>query len=185
MRITTIYEGTSEIQQNIISTFRWKKSRKTKGAFYGAMAAEMEQLEKTRPGCGGRFYALAARALNHLIVVADTSRLTRQQIVMFDLADLMAHVEVGVAAARRADVLAADGDPQAERAALVARIFAREVCELFERNSLRILAGTDGIDSAAAAVSLAEIRFVEFAASCRNLIKDMDRLADIVFGRAA
>jgi len=185
VRITTIYEGTSEIQQNIISTFRWKKSRKTKGAFYGAMAAEMEQLEKTRPGCGGRFYALAARALNHLIVVADTSRLTRQQIVMFDLADLMAHVEVGVAAARRADVLAADGDPQAERAALVARIFAREVCELFERNSLRILAGTDGIDSAAAAVSLAEIRFVEFAASCRNLIKDMDRLADIVFGRAA
>jgi len=185
VRITTIYEGTSEIQQNIISTFRWKKSRKTKGAFYGAMAAEMEQLEKTRPGCGGRFYALAARALNHLIVVADTSRLTRQQIVMFDLADLMAHVEVGVAAARRADVLAAAGDPQAERAALVARIFAREVCELFERNSLRILAGTDGIDSAAAAVSLAEIRFVEFAASCRNLIKDMDRLADIVFGRAA
>ena len=130
VRITTIYEGTSEIQQNIISTFRWKKSRKTKGEFYGAMAAEMDQLEKARPGCGGRFYALAARALNHLIGVADTRRLTRQQILMFDLADLMAHVEVGVAVARRADALAAAGDPQAERAALVARIFAREVCEL-------------------------------------------------------
>jgi len=183
VRITTIYEGTSEIQQNIISTFRWKKSRKTKGGFYGAMAAEMEQLEKDRPGCGGQFYALAARALNHLIVVADTSRLTRQQIVMFDLADLMAHVEVGAAAARRADALAAAGDPQAERAALAARIFAREVCELFERNSLRILTGTGQIDAAAVVDSLAEIRFSEFASSCRNLIKDMDRLADIVFGR--
>jgi len=183
VRITTIYEGTSEIQQNIISTFRWKKSRKTKGEFYRAMAAEMDQLEKARPGCGGRFYALAARALNHLIGVADTRRLTRQQILMFDLADLMAHVEVGVAVARRADALAAAGDPQAERAALVARIFAREVCELLERNSLRILTGTGDIDAAAAAASLAEIRYGEFAESCRRLIKDMDRLADIVFGR--
>jgi alkylation response protein AidB-like acyl-CoA dehydrogenase len=183
VRITTIYEGTSEIQQNIISTFRWKKSRKTKGEFYRAMAAEMDQLEKARPGCGGRFYALAARALNHLIGVADTRRLTRQQILMFDLADLMAHVEVGVAVARRADALAAAGEPQAERAALVARIFAREVCELLERNSLRILTGTGDIDPAAAAASLAEIRYGEFAESCRRLIKDMDRLADIVFGR--
>jgi alkylation response protein AidB-like acyl-CoA dehydrogenase len=183
VRITTIYEGTSEIQQNIISTFRWKKSRKTKGEFYLAMAAEMEQLEKTRPGCGARFYALAARALNHLIGVADSRRLTRQQILMFDLADLMAHVEVGVAAARKAAALSAAGDLQAERAELVARIFAREVCQLFERNSLRILTGTGEIDAAAASASLAEIRFGEFAGSCRNLIKDMNRLADIVFGR--
>ena len=183
VRITTIYEGTSEIQQNIISTFRWKKSRKTKGGFYGAMAAEMEELDKASPGCGGGFYALAARALNHLIVVADTSRLTRQQILMFDLADLMAHVELGVAAARRAAALAAAGDPQAERAALVARIFASEVCQLLARNSLRILTGTGEMEAAAVAASLAEIRFNEFAGSCRNVIKDMDRLADIVFGR--
>jgi len=79
--------------------------------------------------------------------------------------------------------LAAVSDSGAERAALVARIFARQVCELFERNSLRILTGTAEIDAAAAAVSLAEIRFGEFAGSCRNHIKDMDRLADIVFGR--
>jgi alkylation response protein AidB-like acyl-CoA dehydrogenase len=34
VKITCIYEGTSEIQQNIISTFRWKASRKSKGQFY-------------------------------------------------------------------------------------------------------------------------------------------------------
>jgi alkylation response protein AidB-like acyl-CoA dehydrogenase len=116
-------------------------------------------------------------------VVADTSRLTRQQILMFDLADLMAHVEVGVAVARRAAALAAGGDAQAERTTLVARIFAWEVCQLFERNSLRILTGTGDLDAAAAVHSLAEIRFSEFAGSCRNVVKDMDRLADIVFGR--
>jgi alkylation response protein AidB-like acyl-CoA dehydrogenase len=183
VRITTIYEGTSEIQQNIISTFRWKKSRKTRGWFYGKMAEEMDQLENECPGYGGHYYALTARALNHLIGVADTRRLTRQQIVMFDLADLMAHVEVGVAAARKAQALTAAGDPGAERAALVARIFARQVCELFERNSLRILMGTAEIDAATAAASLTEIRFGEFAGSCRNHLHDMDRLADIVFGR--
>ncbi len=182
VRITTIYEGTSEIQQNIISTFRWKKSRKSKGGFYGEMAAEMDELEKDCPA-GGRYYALGARALNHLIGVADSRRLTRQQIVMFDLADLMAHVEVGVATARKARALVVAGHPGAECAVLVARIFARQVCELLERNSLRILTGTAEIDAAAGAASLAEIHFTEFAGSCRGHIKDMDRLADLVFGR--
>jgi alkylation response protein AidB-like acyl-CoA dehydrogenase len=183
VRITTIYEGTSEIQQNIISTFRWKKTRKTKGGYYGGMAAAMEQLETGHPEVAGRFFALAARALNHLISTADTNRLTRQQILMFDLADLMAHVEIGAAVARKAAALADAGDVNAERAALTARIFAYEVCQLFEKNAVRILTGTGGMDGAAVVASLSEIRFSEFAGSCRNLIKDMDRLADIVFGR--
>ncbi len=38
VRITCIYEGTSEIQQNIISMFRWKKTRKSKGAFYRSIS---------------------------------------------------------------------------------------------------------------------------------------------------
>jgi alkylation response protein AidB-like acyl-CoA dehydrogenase len=183
VRITTIYEGTSEIQQNIISTFRWKRTRKTKGGHYGALAAQMEELAQSRPGIGAGPIGLAARALNHLIAVADTHRLTRQQIVMFDLADLMAHTEIGGAAVRRAAALAAAGDAQAERAELVARIFACEVSQLFERNSIRILTGTGGLDGAAVVDSLSEIHFNEFAGSCRNLFRDMDRLADIVFGR--
>jgi alkylation response protein AidB-like acyl-CoA dehydrogenase len=183
VRITTIYEGTSEIQQSIISTFRWKKSRKTKGGFYGSIAAEMERLATSAPGCGGDFFALAARALNHLIVVADTGRLTRQQIVMFDLADLMAHVEVGAATARKAAALAAAGEPQAERAALTARIFAWEACQVFTRNIPRVLTGTGEIDPAAVAQSLGETRFNEIAGSCPNVIRDMDRMADLVFGR--
>ncbi len=50
VRITTIYEGTSEIQQNIISTFRWKKTRKTKGEFYGAMPSGDGASGRNRPG---------------------------------------------------------------------------------------------------------------------------------------
>ena len=87
VRITTIYEGTSEIQQNIISTFRWKKTRKTKGAFYGSMAQEMEQSGKKLDEARLPYIALAARALNQLIILVDDRRLTREQTVMFALAD--------------------------------------------------------------------------------------------------
>ena len=183
VRITTIYEGTSEIQQNIISTFRWKKSRKTKGEFYGAMAAEMEQLAEAYPDCGSRYVGLAARALNHMIVLADTHRLTRQQIIMFDLADMMIHVEIGAAAARRAAALAPAGGLPAERAALVSRLFADELCQVFTRNIPRILTGTGEIEPATVAASLAQTKHGEFGGGCRNGVKDMDRLADMVFGR--
>ncbi len=182
VRITTIYEGTSEIQQNIISTFRWKKTRKSKGEFYGLMAAEMERLAEARPEVGARFFALAARALNHLVAVADTHRLTRQQAVMFDLAEMMAHAEIGVAVARRADALAAEDSPQAERAALVARIFANEVCQVFARNAMRVLLGTGEVDPQAVADSLAEIDYSGLSGSYRGVTRDMDRLAALIFG---
>jgi alkylation response protein AidB-like acyl-CoA dehydrogenase len=183
VRITTIYEGTSEIQQNIISTFRWKKTRKSKGEFYGQMAADMDRLEEARPGLGAGLFALAARAVNHLIAVADVHRLTRQQAVMFDLAEMMAHAEIGAAAARRAAALAEGASPQAEHAMLVARIFANETGQVFARNALRVLLGTGGLDSEAVSSALSEIRYSEFSGSYRGVTRDMDRLADLIFGR--
>ncbi|MFA4839886.1 MAG: acyl-CoA dehydrogenase family protein, partial [Candidatus Neomarinimicrobiota bacterium] len=44
VRITTIYEGTSEIQQDIIYLFRWRTTIKSKGEFYRGMATEMRTL---------------------------------------------------------------------------------------------------------------------------------------------
>ena len=46
-----------------------------------------------------------------------------------------------------------------------------------------MLTGTGDIEPEALARSLAEIRFNEFAGGSPNVIRDMDRLADIVFGR--
>ena len=44
VRITTIYEGTSEIQQNIIGTHRWRMAVKTKGGFYREMATGLREM---------------------------------------------------------------------------------------------------------------------------------------------
>jgi len=115
VKITCIYEGTSEIQQNIISTFRWKKTRKTKGEYYEAMAAEMDALDAALPEAGGAFYALSLRAVNKAVDLVHDSKLTRQQYLMFALADMMTYAEVGASLARRAKALAEAKDKEAEK----------------------------------------------------------------------
>jgi len=185
VKITCIYEGTSEIQQNIISTFRWKKTRKTKGAYYEEIAREMEALAEALPDAGCRFYALAARALNRTVMQVHETRLIRQQVVMFALADLMTHVEVGAALARKVYCLARAGDPRAEALKPVSRLFANEVAQLTMQNVARIILGSGRFDDRAATAFMTEISYDQLMGSFRNVVADMDRVADLVFGRAS
>ena len=92
VKITCIYEGASEVQQNIISTFRWRTTVKSKGAFYSGLADEMNRLEAEHPDTGCGFIALAAGALNEAVLLVHANKLTKQQIVMFGLADMMTYV---------------------------------------------------------------------------------------------
>ena len=181
VKITCIYEGTSEIQQNIISTFRWKKTRKSKGGHYEAMAEEMTAAEDGRPDCGARYYALCARALNAAVDLAHEHRLTKLQHVMFALADMMTHVEVGVSLARKA--LAAPPENEALRAA--SRIFANEVCQLVLGRLHLILSGSGRFEETFVAEFLVRIGQAEMLKSYGGVIADMDRLADSIFERAS
>ncbi|MCJ7830247.1 MAG: acyl-CoA dehydrogenase family protein, partial [Desulfobacterales bacterium] len=148
VKITCIYEGTSEIQQNIISTFRWKKTRKTKGAFYGNMAADMNELDAAVGDAGCRYYGLCAAALNAAVNLVHENGLTRQQYLMFALADMMTYVEVGVSLARKAVAQAEAGDPEAAKTKAVARLFANQVVEVVLQNLSRILRGSGVFDDA-------------------------------------
>jgi alkylation response protein AidB-like acyl-CoA dehydrogenase len=182
VKITCIYEGTSEIQQSIISTFRWKTTRKSKGAFYGNMVEEMTALEAKVPDAGCRFYAMAATALNKTIDLAHNNRLTRQQALMFDLADMMINVEVGVSLARRAARLAESNDPEAEKIKAMARVFAGEVTQVVGEKALRVAMG-GGLDAGVARQHLEDIGYQEMLAGRANWAVDMDRIADIIFER--
>ena len=183
VKITCIYEGTSEIQQNIISTFRWKKTRKTKGAYYGAIAAEMQRLEADFTGAGCRFYALAANVLNETIAAAHDNGLIRQQHIMFALADMMAHVEVGASLARKAKALADSGDRQAEKLRRMSRIFACDVARVAATESLRVVMGAAEFDRPAVEAFMEKVSYPQLADSYQGLVKEMDRVADILFGR--
>jgi alkylation response protein AidB-like acyl-CoA dehydrogenase len=182
VKITCIYEGTSEIQQSIISTFRCKTSRKSKGEFYARMAEEMIRLEAQVPDAGCRFYAMAATALNRTIDLAHDNRLTRQQIIMFHLADMMAHVEVGIALARKAVQLAQANDRQAAKYKAMARVFAGEVTQLVRENALKVAMGGD-LDANAIQQHMADIEYQEMLAGRAGWTADMDLVADIIFKR--
>ena len=183
VRITSIYEGTSEIQQSIISTFRWKTTRKTKGAFYQSIASEMAAMDETVGDAGCRFYGISAQVLNALIDRVHENRLTKQQTVMFALSDMMTHVEVGAAMARKTVRLAKAGDSRTEHFKAMSRVFAAEVSELITQNSLRILNGTDVFPPEAIEAFTAATGLNELTRSYHNIIGDMDRVADTLFAR--
>ena len=183
VKITCIYEGTSEIQQNIISAFRWRSTVKSKGDYYGAMAQEMEALHGSVPEIGAATYAWAARALNETIMFVHKHKLTRQQYIMFCLADMMTWVEVGISLARKAKRLIQETSSQAKKIVIMCRIFASEVAEVIAENIIKIVTGS-GLAQAEIPLTLKEkMGYEEFMASCSRLIQDMDALGDILFGR--
>jgi len=116
VRITTIYEGTSEIQQSIIGTYRWRDTVRGKGRFYGEMAGAVRQAG------GAEAAALAAEALSTTILKAHATRLPREQFVMFELARLAAEVETAAALAVRAAT--AGDNPRSELLDACARLHA-------------------------------------------------------------
>lgn len=183
VKITCIYEGTSEIQQNIISTFRWKITRKSKGAFYDGLADEMDRLEAQSSHAGCRFISLAALALNKAIFLVNDNRLTREQTIMFALADMMLHVEVAASFARQAVAFTAENHPQAEKTCVFSRVFANEIAQVTSGNILKILYGSGVFDAGQSAAFLSEISHARLAESYQNIIPDMNRAADIIFNR--
>ncbi len=173
IKITCIYEGTSEIQQNIISTFRWKKTRKTKGRFYLDLADRMDNLAGP---VGGKVLGLAARCLNHTINLAHENRWTRQQAVMFALADMMTHVEVGASLACKAD------QDDREDLKAMSRLFAGEVAATVASKGLEILLGMK-VGGEQAAAWRSEVGYDDLWQGRYGWIADMDLVADSLFGR--
>jgi alkylation response protein AidB-like acyl-CoA dehydrogenase len=183
VRITTIYEGTSEIQQNIISTFRWKKTWKTKGEFYLFLHREMERLDSSYKDSGCFYYGLSARALNEVITLVHEKKLTRQQYIMFLLADMMTYVEVGASLAKKAASLAEKNSQEAGKMRLVSKIFANETAQIVMNGTNRILYGSGIFEPEEISGFMRKISYDKLMMSCFNLLKDMDKLSDILFER--
>jgi alkylation response protein AidB-like acyl-CoA dehydrogenase len=159
VRITTIYEGTSEIQQSIISMFRWKETVRSKGEFYGELAGRLDALAAKNGNVGAALVAASARALNETVLAMHRAKLTRSQMVMFTFADMMTVAEVGAAFAEQAAAGADDTGVPAATLPAMSRAFARKVARQV-RQGVGLCAGclqSDGQEgSAAAAAALLE-----------------------------
>jgi len=188
VRITTIYEGTSEILEMTISRDRWQLHLKTRGDHYHAEARNLEQLAARRPETGAGTAALALHALAEVLEAARAGRLTRNQHVLLRLGELIAWAEAAGSFARRA-ARAAEGKlgPKADRRfdpaalSILSRVFAREAALKVATEGLRWICGACDVDAAqlASAVGLAAIVRAQ-----DRLLYDMDRAADALYGRS-
>jgi len=170
VKILTIYEGTSEIQRNIISMFRLRNTVRSKGSFYGEMA---EGLDKLPEESGGPLLARAMRILNSVILNARKNKLTKSQYVMFLLADMMTWAEVGCALCHKAVVYQGEQNSSPSFLKAAARLFVREIFEKVYLNGLRIVSGCDQrIEEVAQ-----ELNSLNVGNAMRGSLKDMNLVA--------
>jgi alkylation response protein AidB-like acyl-CoA dehydrogenase len=93
VRITTIYEGTSEIMEWTIARDRWGEHLRSRGTYYNDWAARLEAKQQEEPENGAGTAALALRALAIVLERCRQDRLTRNQHVLFRLGELIAYAE--------------------------------------------------------------------------------------------
>src|SRR5271165_2817138 len=145
VRITIIYEGTSEIMEMTISRDRWQLHLKTRGQHYHELARQSELLHAQHPNVGADNAALALHALAEVMERARVGRLTRFQHVLLRLGELIAFAESAACLARRA-AKAQEGRLHekasdrfnADSLAGISRVFAREAAFKVAQDGLRL-----------------------------------------------
>ncbi len=190
VRITTIYEGTSEIMEMTIARDRWQRHLKTAGGYYPDSAAGLRALDARHPDVGAGIAAVACEALAGLLEACRVGRLTRNQHVLLRLGELIAAAEGAGCLARRA-AAALDGelprkaDHRFDGTALAAmsRVFARDAAQKVACDGLRWVTGAAGTSAADGAALRASGWFDAAWAAQEGLITDMDRVADALYGR--
>jgi alkylation response protein AidB-like acyl-CoA dehydrogenase len=192
VRITTIYEGTSEIMEMTISRDRWQWHLKTRGRHYHDAAAQLEAVHARHPEVGAGIAALALHALAEVLERARTGRLTRYQHVLLRFGELIAWAECAGSLARRA-ARAAEGklnekanqrfDPTA--LAALSRIFAREAALKTAGDGLKWVAGSGGLNESEMGAFETSIGLPAIHRAQAGLISDLDYLADLLYSRAA
>jgi len=94
VKITCIYEGTSEVMEMTIYRGRWQEHLKTRGEYYKTMASQMDDLHSKNPNLGADACALSLRALAAVLEESRINKLTRHQHFTFKLGSLIAMNEI-------------------------------------------------------------------------------------------
>ena len=191
VRITTIYEGTSEIMEMTIARDRWQQHLKTRGRYYHDAAAELEALASRDPASGAGVAALTAHALAEILELARAGRLTRSQHVLFRLGELIAWAETAGTFAKKAARhgagqahAKADARFDADSLRVMARVFARDAALKVATEGIRLLRGTTGLDPAQLAGVENSVRLADIEQAQDGLLDDMDTVAAAIYATA-
>jgi len=190
VRITTIYEGTSEILEMTIARDRWQLHLKTRGQHYHEEACRLEELHQQHPDVGAGVAALGLHALAEVMEKIRLARLTRHQHILLRLGEWIAYAECAGTLARRAALrsqgqLPGKAHRRFDAAALAAlsRIFAREAALKAAADGLRWLTASGGLTGAELSLFEGTLGVPAIHRAQAGLLSDMDFLADILYGR--
>jgi len=190
VRITTIYEGTSEIMEMTISRDRWQLHLKTRGQHYHEQAQKLEALHAQHPDVGARTAALASHALAEVMERARFARLTRFQHILLRLGELIAYAECAACLARRAALMAegklnekASRRFDAVALAALSRTFARDAALKVGQEGLRWIAGAGGVSGSEMVAFETSLGLPAIHQAQAGLIADMDYIADVLYNR--
>ncbi len=179
VRITTIYEGTSEIMEWTIARDRWQWHLKTRGEYYRDWAVRLESVHSAEPDNGAETAALALLALAEILEACRIERLTRNQHVLFRLGNLIAQAETAAVFAERVLQKPSQAIPldPATRQAL-ARIYARQTAMTVASQGLTWVIGAVQAGSTVASQSLAPaLNLPAIYQAQAGLLADMDYAA--------
>jgi len=127
VRITTIYEGTSEILEWTTARDRWQLHLKSRGAHYLDWAQRTERLHSERPDVGANNAAVALRGLAAVLERCRVDKLTRHQHVLFRLGEMVTQAEGAAVFAERAATAPTKAIPLPPSTIdAMSRVFARE-----------------------------------------------------------
>ncbi|MCM2267786.1 MAG: acyl-CoA dehydrogenase family protein [Elusimicrobiales bacterium] len=175
IKITCIYEGTSEVLEMTIYRGRWQEHLKSRGRYYLDMADRLDQVHAEEPRAGAHAAALALRALAAVLEECRVQKLTRHQHVTFKLGRLICAAETAAifstAAAAKKYTETVRFDREGWQA--MARVFAREAALNTALEGLALVLGAaDQAGSLADAVNIEAVQ-----AEQKGLIADMDLVA--------
>jgi alkylation response protein AidB-like acyl-CoA dehydrogenase len=192
VRITTIYEGTSEIMEMTISRDRWQLHLKTRGQYYHDQAQQMEVLHAEHPEVGADVAALALHALAEVMEKARIARLTRHQHILLRLGEWIAYAECASGLSRRAARMLDNKVHEkaslrfdATALAAISRVFARQAASKVAEEGLQWLIGAGALDDMDIPALEAAVRMPAIRHAQKGLMSDMDYVADLLYNRLA
>ena len=186
VRITTIYEGTSEIMEWTIARDRWRLHLQTRGQHFLQTAPPLDTLHARAPSVGADVVAMALRALGILMEQARQDRLTRNQHILFRLGEWIALAETAASLAHYAadqasmpEAVAVSGY-DAPTVQAMSRIYAREAALRIASEGLRWLVGAQASVSSPALQQALDLPAIYQAQA--GLLADSDLVADALRG---
>jgi alkylation response protein AidB-like acyl-CoA dehydrogenase len=181
VRITTIYEGTSEILEWTIGRDRWAQHLKTRGQIWKKLAGDMDTLHAQNATVGADMVAGAFRAFDLFLEKAREARLTRHQHVLFRIGEIAARVETAAVMCRWA--LTHDHDPKrvdVDTLRAMARIYARETLTTVIQQSMEWLRASDAVEASKSTELATSLGIDALWRSYGGWLADMDHVARVV-----